>query len=125
MNVDPLDFWNYPDWLGGSKDNPADPRFQPFWDRPTFRALPPPPRKPARTIAANEPLGWDCGSIQVEMPARLNHVKVPDPTWAFLVVRAQGVLFRGAKLTIPTGKKAGTYEWTGDLWQEYIEGEVN
>lgn len=30
-----LDFWNYPDWLGDSRDNPRDPGFEPFWMRDT------------------------------------------------------------------------------------------
>lgn len=34
---DGLDFWNYPDWLGGSRDNPRDPRYEPFWMRPPCR----------------------------------------------------------------------------------------
>ncbi|MEJ7933471.1 hypothetical protein WG907_04265 [Sphingobium sp. AN558] len=29
----PLDFWNYPAWLGDARDNPRDPGFEPFWMR--------------------------------------------------------------------------------------------
>jgi hypothetical protein len=31
---EPLDFWNYPDWLGDTRDNPRSPGHEPFWMRP-------------------------------------------------------------------------------------------
>lgn len=33
MSNSALDFWNHPQWLGDSRDNPRDPGFEPFWMR--------------------------------------------------------------------------------------------
>src|SRR3990170_1867911 len=106
MTPEPLDFWNYPHWANASADHPDSPDYRPIWLRaPYIPPLPPPPppRKPARIIGAKEPLGWDCGTIRIEMPEGLKHVVVSDHTWAFLVVRSSGILYRGAKLTIRSG----------------------
>lgn len=34
MVAEPLDFWNYPTWLGDTRDNPRNPQYEPFWMRP-------------------------------------------------------------------------------------------
>ena len=49
MTSPALDFWNYPQWLGDSRDNPRDPKFEPFWMRDCAVARqkrPDPPKRP-------------------------------------------------------------------------------
>lgn len=128
ISPEPLDFWNYPRWTNGSADVPSSSDYSPIWLRSPYippPPPPPPPRIPARTIGPEQGLGFDCGRTIITMPERLKHVRVTDHSWAFLVVRSQGAMFRGATLTIPKGPLAGVYEWTGELWQEFIEEETN
>ena len=39
MTSEPLDFWNYPDWFGDSRDNLRDPNSEPFWMRPAAKPV--------------------------------------------------------------------------------------
>lgn len=39
MTSEPLDFWNYPDWFGDSRDNLRDPNSEPFWMRPAAKPM--------------------------------------------------------------------------------------
>jgi len=37
MATESLAFWLHPDWFGDSRDNPRDPKYEPFWMRTPHR----------------------------------------------------------------------------------------